>query len=42
MDEKIYLQCPVCLNVYDLMYFLNLNIMDECVFCLHKSIQARI
>ena len=32
MDEKIFLQCPQCFKVYELIYFLNLNIMDECVF----------
>ena len=42
MDEKIFLQCPQCLNVYELIYFLNLNVMDECVFCYCKGLKARI
>lgn len=41
-DEEIYIQCPECHKIYDLRYFLNILIMDECIFCFHNKIQSRL
>lgn len=41
-EEEIFLRCLKCFKVYDLRYFLNLFIMDECIFCYHKKIQSKL